>query len=82
MRGSNFYATQDAHLDACEVHRAARKAIAEYRARDMNELAHKACAACVFEGGADDKPRGYMRPFMAMGVAIDLARMSVGGGMV
>jgi hypothetical protein len=78
MRGSNFYATQDAHQDACEVHRDARKAIAEYRARDMNELGHKACLVCVFEGGFDDKPRGYMRPFMAMGVALDLARMSTG----
>src|SRR5215211_4901598 len=33
MRGSNFFATQDAQRDASEVHRGARKAIAEYRAR-------------------------------------------------
>lgn len=76
MDGSNFFATQDAHEVACRAHRDARKAIAEYRARDMNELAHKACLVCVFEGGFDDKPRGYLKPIMAMGVALDLARMS------
>jgi hypothetical protein len=78
IRGSRFLETQDAQVEACEVHRNARKAIAEYRARDMNELIHKACLVCVFEGNFDDKSRGYMRPIVAVGVALDLARMSIG----
>jgi hypothetical protein len=76
MRENSFYSTQEAYEDACRAHRDARKAIAEYRSRDMNELGHKACLVCVFEDGK----RGYNGAVMAQGVALDVARMSTGRG--
>ncbi|PDT56199.1 hypothetical protein CO678_39440 [Bradyrhizobium diazoefficiens] len=70
IEGSSFHSAQAAQMDAVRAHEAACKAIAEYRARDMNELVHIACLACVFEDGG--KPhRG--RAFISRGVALDLA---------
>ncbi|MGX1323876.1 hypothetical protein AB7M17_007329 [Bradyrhizobium sp. USDA 377] len=76
IEGSNFLAAQAAQVEAVRAHEAARKVIAEYRARDMNELIHMACLVCVFEDGK----HGRSRVFMAQGVAYDLARFGTGGG--
>ncbi|MGX1323721.1 hypothetical protein AB7M17_007174 [Bradyrhizobium sp. USDA 377] len=76
MEASNFLSAQAAQVDAVRAHEAARKAIAEYRARDMNELVYMACLVCVFEDGK----HGRSRVFMAQGVAYDLARFGTGGG--
>jgi hypothetical protein len=77
MRGSNLFSTQAAYEDARRAHREVRKSIAEYRARDMNELAHIACLVFVYEDG---KP-GYGKPIMAVGVALDVALMGINGGL-
>ncbi|MGY4572575.1 hypothetical protein [Bradyrhizobium sp. USDA 3256] len=78
MRSCSFHATQGAHEEACEAHAALRKAIAEYRARDMNEVVYKACLVCVFEDRAHNGGT-YFRPYMAQGVAFDLARIGTSG---
>lgn len=57
IEGSSFHSAQAAQMDAVRAHEAACKAIAEYRARDMNELVHIACLACVFEDGGKASPR-------------------------
>jgi hypothetical protein len=72
LRSSNFGATQDAHQESVEAFAVAKMAIAKYRPRDMNELVLKACLVIVYEAGSR---RGYSRPVMARGVALDVARL-------
>lgn len=77
LEGSNFESARAAQVEAIRVHEAARKAIAQYRARDVSELVHVACLVTVFE---DDSKHGIKRAFIAQGVAYELARLGTGGG--
>jgi hypothetical protein len=54
-----------AHQEAMESFDAAKKAVAKYRARDMNELVHIACMVLVYEGREGRSKRGYRRLVMA-----------------
>jgi hypothetical protein len=70
ITGSNLYQAQDAQIEAHKVPAEARKAVARYRARDMNELIHKACLVVVYEDGSK---QGHSHQVMAQSVALDVA---------
>ena len=42
----------------------------------MNELVAKACLVAVYES---DPKRGYSHPVIAMGLALDVAKLGMGG---
>jgi hypothetical protein len=69
-----YYEAQEDWRDAADDQQKARRRVAEFRSRDLNDVAMKAAAAIVFE--ADGK--GYRRDYLlAQGVTIDIAYLQM-----
>jgi hypothetical protein len=73
-RENGYFAAQSAQRAAWRAFDNARRAIAEYRARDMNEMVHMACLAYVFEG-----KRRCSDHILSAGVALDVALLGTAG---
>jgi hypothetical protein len=71
MAAVGFYEARDAQMDAAKVQREARIAVAEFKSRDLNDVALKSAAALVYEGTT--KANGVI---ICQGITIDMLRMA------
>jgi hypothetical protein len=72
----NQDAVYQAYDEAWENFKAAQLAAAGVKVRDLDELAHKACAVYVYEDMREEHLR-RITPAISISVAVDLVRMSL-----